>query len=138
MVNDLLIAMHPGVAGHRYDDPHKNMPHDFIQERLKAMGGPLEKGTSRNSRFSAEPRPCRAVSPSSSSFWQRKGLWTSASREGVERLATAGYAIARQAGLEDMYRPVLTEALAKLGDRTLPLNFVKGAPGKLLAMHLLV
>ena len=66
---------------------------------------------------------------------EEAGLRTSASREGVERLATAGYAIARQAGLEDMYRPGPTEASAKLGDPTLPLNFVKGAPGKRLATH---
>lgn len=138
IVNDLLIAMHPAIAGHRYDDPHKNMSPDFIQERLKAMGGPLSEGDITEFQVLGK---AAAVSSGFSVIFkflaEEAGLWTSASRDSVEHLTKAGYAIARDAGLEDMYRPVLTEALGKLADETLPLNFMRGAPGKLLAMHLL-
>jgi hypothetical protein len=139
IVNDLLIAMHPAVAGHRYDDPHKNMSHDFIEGRLKAMGGPLTEGDITEFRVLGE---AVAVSSGFSVIFkfmaEEAGLWASASRESIEHLSSAGYAIAKEAGMGDMYRPVRAEASAKLADESLPLNFMKGAPGKLLAMHLLV
>lgn len=139
IVNDLLIAMHPEVAGHRYDDPHKNMPSDFIQGRLKAIGGPLSEGDITEFKVFGE---AAAVSSGFSNIFrfmaEETEVWIPASRENIRKLTLDGYEIARTIGLGDMYRPVLAQALDKLADETLPLNFMKGAPGKLLAMHLLV
>lgn len=138
IVNDLVIALHPEVAGHRYDDPHKNMDHDFIQERLKAMGGPLSAAditpftvlgdqTKVSSGFSAIFK-CMA---------EVDGLWTNAARGRIAALASAGHLKAIDLGLGAVYGPVHAEAMTKLADESIPLNFTRGAAGKLLAFHLL-
>lgn len=138
MVNDLVIALHPEVAGHRYDDPLKDMDHTFIQDRLKSIGGPLSPADI--TAFKVLGDPAKVSSGFSAIFKcmaEAEGLWNSASRGRIAELATAGYSIATDLGLGPVYGPVHTEALAKLADASLPLNFTRGAAGKLLGFHLL-
>lgn len=138
VVNDLVIALQPDVAGHRYDDPHKNMTHDFIQERLKAIGGPLSAADITPFTVLGDQSK---VSSGFSGIFKRMaeedGLWTDAARGRIVELATAGHSKATDLGLGEVYGPVHAEAMAKLADASIPLNFTRGAAGKLLAFHLL-
>jgi hypothetical protein len=138
MVNDLVVALNPEVAGHRYDDPLKDMDHAFIQDRLKAIGGPLSP--SDITAYKVHGDPAKVSSGFSAIFKfmaETEGLWTSATRGRITELATAGHSIATDLGLGPVYGPVHAEALAKLADASLPLNFTRGAAGKLLGFHLL-
>lgn len=138
VINDLLIALQPDVAGHRFDDPHKNMTRDFISERLALMGGPLAPGDLENFTIVGSPED---VTNGHSSVFQEicsaRGHWVKSDRATLIDLSTQGADIAAEHGLGEVYTPVLEEAMNKLGDDSVPLRFARGSIGKLLSFHLL-
>jgi hypothetical protein len=134
IVSDLLMALHPELAAEPFDDPRKDMPKSYIQERSRFLGAmddiqPYE--------VVGEPRKVDSGPPA---FFERLvnetgfalGRFTKA---GISKLADAA-AGAIPAELRSVYAPLVDMARHDLADPILAGARPAMAAGKVLAFTL--